>query len=188
MFGFRKSGLETYTDFEREAIPLMGDVYRVAMWLVRDVTEAQDLTQETFIQALKSYHRYEQGTNCKAWLVRILYNLNGKRLRRLYRLRLVENPDEKLAEVVAPERSTSQTITDKEILKALKRIPKQFSQVVVLADVEEFTYREISQILSVPMGTVMSRLSRGRKLLRNELAKYAGSYGIGDAKTAGGTE
>jgi RNA polymerase sigma-70 factor, ECF subfamily len=185
MFGFGKSKSETYTDFEREALPLMADVYRVAMWLARDVSEAEDLTQETFTQAFKSFYRYERGTNCKAWLIKILYNVNGKRLRKLNRLQMVEDAEEKIAETVAFEPSVPPNITDEEVLEALKRIPSHFSQVVVLADVEEFSYKEISQILDVPIGTVMSRLHRGRKLLRGELANYARSYGFGLIKKAG---
>lgn len=185
MFGFGKSKTEIYTDFEREAMPLMKDVYRVAMWLVRDVSEAEDLTQETFTQAFKSFHRYELGTNCKAWLIQIMYHLNGKRLRKLNRLHLVIDVEEMIAETIAFEPSIPQNITDKEVLEALKKIPKQFSQVVILADVEEFAYREVAHILNVPIGTVMSRLHRGRKLLRIELAEYAKNYGLGIEKKAG---
>ena len=185
MFGFGKSRTEIYSEFEREAMPLMADVFRVAMWLVRDMSEAEDLTQETFTQAFKSFHRYELGTNCKAWLIKILYNLNSKRLRKLNRFQLVEDSEEKIAETIAFEPSLPQTIKDKEVLEALKKIPKQFSQVVVLADVEEFAYREIAQILGVPIGTVMSRLHRGRKLLRVELAEYARSFGLGIERKVG---
>lgn len=186
MFGFGKSKNEIFSDFEREAMPLMQDIYRVAMWLARDATEAQDLTQETFTQAFKSFHRYEMGTNCKAWLMKILYHLNNKRLRKMSRLQIVEDTEEKIAATVAFEPSISQNITDSEVLEALKRIPKQFSRVVILADVEDFAYKEISQILNVPIGTVMSRLSRGRRLLRGELAVYAGNYGFGKEKKVGG--
>jgi RNA polymerase sigma-70 factor (ECF subfamily) len=185
MFGFGKSKTEIYDDFEREAIPLMGDIYRVAMWLVRDISEAEDLTQETLTQAFKSFHRYEIGTNCKAWVMKILYHLNSKRLRKLNRLQLVEDTEEKIAETIAFEPSIPQNITDGEVLEALKKIPQQFSQVVVLADVEDFSYREISQILDVPIGTVMSRLHRGRKLLRIELAEYAKTFGFGIEKKVG---
>ena len=185
MVGFGKSKTEIYDDFEREAMPLMPDIFRVAMWMTRDVGEAEDLTQETFAQAFKSFHRYELGTNCKAWMIKILYHLNSKRLRKLNRLQIVEDPEEKIAETIAFEPSIPQNITEKEVLEALKKIPKQFSQVVVLADVEEFAYREVAQILDVPIGTVMSRLHRGRKLLRVELAEFARSYGLGIEKKIG---
>lgn len=185
MFGFGKSKTEIYDDFEREAMPLMPDIYRVAMWMTRDVSEAEDLTQETYVQAFKSFHRYELGTNCKAWIIKIMHHLNSKRLRKLNRLQLVEDPEEKIAETIAFEPSIPQNITEKEVLEALKKIPQQFSQVVVLADVEEFAYREISQILDVPIGTVMSRLHRGRKLLRIELTEYAKTFGFGIEKKVG---
>jgi RNA polymerase sigma-70 factor (ECF subfamily) len=185
MFGFGKSKTENWSDFEHEAVPLMADVYRVAMWLVRDATEAEDLTQETFTQAFRSFHNYEIGTNCKAWLITILHNLNYKRLRKMNRLQLVEDVDEQIAQTIAFEPSIPQHLDDEEILEALKRIPIQYSQVVVLADVEEFAYKEISRILDVPIGTVMSRLSRGRKLLRGELAVYAQKFGINLQKKTG---
>lgn len=185
MLSFGKSKTENWSDFEHEALPLLADVYRVAMWLVRDVTEAEDLTQETFTQAFKSFHNYEIGTNCKAWLITILHNLNYKRLRKMNRLQLVEDVDEQIAQTIAFEPQLSQHLDDEEILQALQRIPVQYSQVVVLADVEEFAYKEISRILDVPIGTVMSRLSRGRKLLRGELAVYAQKFGINIEKKAG---
>ena len=185
MFGFGKCKPEIYTNFELEAMPLMEDVYRVAMWLVRNVSEAEDLTQETFAQAFKSFHRYESGTNCKAWLFKILYHLNSKRVRKLNRFQFVDDRKEKIIESIAYEPYLPQHITDEYVLESLKKIPKQFSQVIVLADVEDFAYRDIAQILRIPIGTVMSRLHRGRRLLRCELAEYAKNYGIGIEKKAG---
>jgi RNA polymerase sigma-70 factor (ECF subfamily) len=183
MFGFNKhTAKENWENFEREALPHAGDLFRVARWMARDVEEAEDLTQETLMQALKSFHRYEIGTNCKAWLMTILHHLNTKRRMKLGRLQLVAETEEQIAETVAFEPSIPQNITDEDVLQALRRVPQQFSQVVVLADVEDFAYKEISQILDVPIGTVMSRLHRGRKLLRVELAGYARNYGLGDEK------
>lgn len=183
MFGFSKTtATENWENFEREALSYSDDLYRVAMWLVRDVEEAQDLTQETLMQALKSFHRYELGTNCKAWMMTIMSHLNSKRKMKLGRLHLVEDTEEMIAETVAFEPSIPQSITDEDVLEALQKVPPQFSQVVVLADVEEFAYKEISHILNVPIGTVMSRLHRGRKLLRVELASYARNYGLGKDK------
>lgn len=183
MFGFSKTTAnESWENFEREALSHSEDLYRVAMWMVRDVEEAQDLTQETLMQALRSFHRYEIGTNCKAWLMTIMHHINSKRRMKLGRLHLVEDTEEKIAETIAFEPSIPQNITDEDVLAALKKVPQQFSQVVVLADVEEFAYKEISQILDVPIGTVMSRLHRGRKLLRVELANYARNYGFGNER------
>jgi len=183
MFGFGKTTTnENWTNFEREALSHSEDLYRVAMWMVRDVEEAQDLTQETLMQALKSFHRYELGTNCKAWMMTIMHHLNSKRRMKLGRLQLVEDTEERIAETIAFEPSIPQNITDQEVLEALKKVSPQFAQVVVLADVEDFAYKEISQILDIPIGTVMSRLHRGRKLLRGELASYARNYGLGRDK------
>ncbi|MDQ3256742.1 MAG: sigma-70 family RNA polymerase sigma factor, partial [Acidobacteriota bacterium] len=102
----------------------------------------------------------------------------SKRIRQASRLRLVSDVDERIAETVAFEPPTPQGINDEEVLRALEHLPSQFQEVVVLSDVEDFTYKEIAETLDVPIGTVMSRLSRGRKLLRVELSKYANEQGI----------
>ena len=182
MFGIKR--LETkekkWSDFEAEAMPLTPDLYRIAMWLTRNREEAEDLVQETFFQALKSFHRYETGTNCRAWLATIMYHLNSKRLQKMGRIKLVDEGEEKLAETIPFEPQMPETLTDEEVIAALGQLPENFRQVLVLSDVEGFSYKEIASILDVPMGTVMSRLSRGRKVLRLELADYARNYGFGD--------
>lgn len=178
MFDFERTKGEKWRAFEAEAMPHLADLYRVAMWLVRNQTEAEDLVQETFIQALQSFHRYQRGTNCKAWLTTILYHLNSKRKRKLGQMPMIGDAEEMLAETLRFEPAVVQHITDKEILTALKNMPQNFREVVILADVEEFAYREIAEILDVPIGTVMSRLHRGRKILRGELAGTAREYGI----------
>ena len=170
-------------------MPFAPDLYRVALWLTRDPDSAQDLVQETLIQGLQSFHRYESGTNCRAWLTRILYHMQGKRLRVQNRWQQLGDDEEKLAETLVYEPSTPQGLKETEVLQALAEIPRQFQEVVVLCDVEEFSYKEIGAALDIPIGTVMSRLSRGRKLLRTKLAAYANQYGIGleqkgDAKNA----
>lgn len=187
MFGLFRPKQDSHADFESEAMPLMQDVYRVALWLSRDVSEAEDLTQETFTQAFKSFHRYEKGTNCRAWLMTILHHTNSKRLRKLSRLRIVEDVDEQIAARVPFEPPVPHGITDEDILGALKRLPEQFRHVVIMTDVEDFAYKEVSAILDVPIGTVMSRLHRGRKLLRAELAHHAGALRFTSGKiTASG--
>lgn len=186
MFGFgKKAEKENWEDFENEALPHHTDLFRVARWLVRDTEEAEDLLQETFAQALKSFHRYERGTNCRAWLTTIMYHLNSKRRRKLGQLKIVEDTEEQIAETIAFEPSIPQNITDEEVLSALERVPQNFREVLLLADVEEFAYREIAEMLQIPAGTVMSRLHRGRKLLRVELAGYAKNYGIKDVSQMG---
>lgn len=170
--------------FETEALPLLPDVYRVALWLTRSKAEAEDLTQETYAQALRSFHRYEKGTNCKAWLMAILHNTNSKRLRKLSRLRIVDDSEEQIAASIAFDPPVPQDITDEDILAALRKLPEQYRNVVLLADVEELAYREVAGILDIPIGTVMSRLHRGRKLLRAELAACASAFGIKSKKLA----
>ena len=178
MFGIGGEREKEWTAFETEALPLMADIFRVAKYLVRDREEAEDLTQETFAQALKSFHRYTPETNCRAWLVTILYHLNSKRRRRLGQLRLVEDTEEQIAATVAFEPPIPQQLTDEEILQALKKIPENFRLVVVLTDVEDFSYKEVAELLQTPIGTVMSRLHRGRRLLRQQLTDYARKMGI----------
>ncbi len=172
MFGIGREREKEWTSFESEALPLMPDVFRVAQWLVRNREEAEDLTQETFTQALRSFHRYTPDTNCRAWLITILYRLNGKRRLKLGQLKLVEDADEQIAQTVAFEPPIPQSLTDEDILRAIERVPPKFAQVVLLTDVEEFSYKEASELLQVPIGTVMSRLHRGRRLLRQELTGF----------------
>lgn len=179
MFGIGgKDREKEWAAFEAEAVPLMADVFRTANYLTRDRAQAEDLTQETFAQALKSFHRYQTGTNCRAWLISILYHLNSKRKYKLGRLKLVEDTEEQIAGTVAFVPPIPEEIKDEEILLALDKLPQPFREVIVLTDVEEFSYKETAAFLQVPIGTVMSRLSRGRKLLRQELTEYARSFGI----------
>ncbi|MFM9904558.1 MAG: sigma-70 family RNA polymerase sigma factor [Pyrinomonadaceae bacterium] len=177
MFGIGREREKEWAAFEAEALPLMPDVFRVARWLAGDTTLAEDLTQETFAQALKSFHRYSPDTNCRAWLITILYRVNGKRRMKLGQLKLVEDTEEQIAETVAFEPPIPHHLTDEVILRALKRIPQKYCDVVLLTDVEEFSYKEAADLLGTPIGTVMSRLHRGRRLLRQELTDYARNMG-----------
>jgi RNA polymerase sigma-70 factor (ECF subfamily) len=170
----------TWAAFEGEALPHMNDLFRVAMWLVGNRTAAEDLVQETLTQALQSFHRFARGTNCRAWLITIMYRINSKMRRSETRLRLVSDEDARIAETVAIVPPIPQTIREGEVLQALRELPQQFQEVVVLSDIEDMSYKEIAAALSIPVGTVMSRLSRGRKLLRSKLAAYANQFGIGE--------
>ena len=175
----RKSEEELlWADFEQEAMPFSADLFRVAMFLKRDRDVAEDLVQETMMQALKSFHRYEKGTNCKAWLTTIMYHTHYKQLRKQTNLQLVADTEEKIAQTVQFEAPIPQHLTDEDVLQALKKVPEAFREIVLLCDVEGFAYKEIASFLDVPIGTVMSRLHRGRKILRGELAVYARNYGI----------
>ena len=166
-------------DFEAEAIPHLAGLYRSAFLLVRDASAAEDLVQEVYLEAWKSFHRFEAGTNGRAWLFRILFHRLHHLRRRLIRISSVEartipaEEDNAMAEPPVP-----QEVRDEDILRALEKIPVEFREVVLMADVEEFSYREIADTLKIPLGTVMSRLSRGRRLLRKELAEVARQYGI----------
>lgn len=176
--GRRQEREKEWTAFETEALPLTADVFRVANYLTRNRETAEDLTQETFVQALKSFHRYTPGTNCRAWLVTILYHLNSKRRHKMGQLKLVEDAEEQIAQTVAYVPPIPEKLADEEILAALEKIPQAFREVVLLSDVEDFSYKETAEFLEIPIGTVMSRLSRGRKLLRQELTDYARNFGI----------
>ncbi|MGE0246566.1 MAG: sigma-70 family RNA polymerase sigma factor [Pyrinomonadaceae bacterium] len=181
-----ESGEDKWQNFQTEAMPFSKDLYRVAMWLTRNPTEAEDLVQETMFQAMRSFHGYELGTNCRAWLMTIMHNMNAKRLRNLGRLTLIADTEDRIAETIAFEPSIPESITDEEVLEALREVPQHFRDVIVLSDVEDFSYKEISTILNLPMGTVMSRLHRARKLLRLRLADYAKNFGFGENRQAAG--
>ena len=157
--------------FEAEVLPHVDRLFRLALWFERDRHEAEDLVQETMIQALQSFHRFTPGTNCRAWLVSILQHVRSHRWRTRSRSRLVPDPDDRIAQSVPFVPPVSQVLTDEDLLGALQRLPAQFQEVVVLCDVEEMTYKEISAALAIPLGTVMSRLHRGRALLRAALQK-----------------
>jgi RNA polymerase sigma-70 factor (ECF subfamily) len=160
---------DRWATFEREALPHVDRLYRLAMWFVRDRTEAEDLVQETMVQALQSFHRFQSGTNCRAWLTTILQHVRSSRQRSRMRSPLLEDPDDRIAQTAPFVPPIPQGLTDEEILAALARIPSHFQEVILLCDVEELTYKEIAEALSIPVGTVMSRLHRGRAQLRTEL-------------------
>jgi RNA polymerase sigma-70 factor (ECF subfamily) len=156
--------------FEAEALPHLDRLFRLAMWFERNRSEAEDLVQETMMQALQSFHRFRPGTNCRAWLATILQNVRSNRRRARGRSPLVDDPDDRIGHATPFVPPVPQELTDEELLGALGRIPVLFQEVIVLCDVEELTYKEIADALAIPLGTVMSRLHRGRALLRAELA------------------
>jgi RNA polymerase sigma-70 factor (ECF subfamily) len=172
----------THQEFEQEAMPHASDLYRTAARLLQDSGKANDAVQETYLLAWKSFDRYERGTNCKAWLYQILFNVVRHERRTWFKWITGREEDAAETMLVAKEPLPDQ-LEDKAILTALDRIPQQFRECVLLVDVEEFSYKEASEMLRVPIGTVMSRLNRGRGLLRAELATVAASYGIGLRRT-----
>lgn len=175
-------------DFEAEALPHMSDLFRTAQRMLRDPSRAEDVVQEVFLQAWKSFDRFEPGTNCKAWLYRILFHSVNHYRRKWFRLRFFSEGEDRFEETLTWTPPLPDSLTDGAILAALDNIPTDFRAVVLLVDVEEFAYKEVADILQVPIGTVMSRLSRGRKLLRERLAETARGFGIGKAAVEGRNE
>jgi RNA polymerase sigma-70 factor (ECF subfamily) len=176
------SNVPTAERFESEAMPHLNDLFRTAVRLTGDRARAEDAVQEVYLQAWKSFHRFEPGTNCRAWLYKILFHCVSHERRRWFRFPLLKESEEFVEANLVYSAPVAEHVTDEEILAALDRISSDFRAVVLLVDVEEFAYKEAAEILAVPIGTVMSRLSRGRKLLREELAGVARSYGIGTGK------
>lgn len=150
--------------FEAEAVPHLAVLKRFALHLTHNQAEAEDLVQETFAQALKSFEQYQSGTNCRAWLCKIM---SHKRSQWIRANRRYTNFDENTTTLFSPVVTTlpSEFMSEKLAL-ALFDLPTKNRQIVWLSEVEEYTYREISERLDIPMGTVMSRLSRGRQMLR----------------------
>jgi RNA polymerase sigma-70 factor (ECF subfamily) len=160
---------ERWTAFEAEAMPHADRLFRLAMWWERDRREAEDLVQDTLVQALQSFHRFTPGTNCRAWLVSILHHVRSNRRRAAIRRLTVDDPDDRLAEATPFVPPVPQHLTDEDVLSALRGIPEAHQDIILLSDVEGLTYKEIAEVLTIPMGTVMSRLHRGRALLRQQI-------------------
>lgn len=181
------SDAERRSRFERVIGEHLDGLYRSARRLTRDQTAAEDLVQEVMLKAWRSFHTFQEGTNIRAWLHRILMNAFFDAYRKKTREpELVDQEDvgefylyDKAREGAAlsqagnPEMEVLDRIMDAEVRQALESLPAQFRAAIILADVEGFTYAEIAQILEIPIGTVMSRLSRGRHLLQRKLWDYA---------------
>ena len=182
--------------FQRDALPLLDSLYGAALRMTRNPADAEDLVQETMLRAYRSFDRFEPGTNLKAWLFRILTNayINAYRKKQrepqkvsqdqiedfdLYQELKDHDPD--LART--PENIVLDSLVDSDILEAIEDLPEQFRLAVVLSDIEGFSYAEMAQIMDVPMGTVMSRLHRGRRALQKRLWDLARERGI--VKSAG---
>ena len=170
--------------FEEEALGLADQVYRVARRLVGSREEAEDLVQETYARAFRSWRSYTPGTNMRAWLLRILTNLNvdrGRRIQRAPQTQTLEETDYYLAnklasaggEEVLEQDMVVERLSQDSVVDALSEISPQFRDVVVLVDIGDFTYADAAQILDIPIGTVMSRLHRGRRALKAKLAEEA---------------
>ena len=181
----RTAELPATERFEIEALPHLNDIFRTATRILGERVRAEDVAQEVYLQAWKSFDRFESGTNCRAWLFKILFHCVNHHRRKWFRFPLLKETEEFVEANLTYAPPIPEHLTDEEILAALDRIPADFRSVILLVDVEEFAYKEAADILSIPIGTVMSRLSRGRKLLKEQLADIARSYGIGKTAAEG---
>lgn len=179
---------ELYADFQREAIPHMNAVFNFALRMTGDEDDANDLVQETYLKAFRFFDKFEKGTNCKAWLFRILKNSYINDYRKTVRepnkvdYEDVQNFYEnvKADEVNSKhyEQDAFSDLLDDEITKVLSALPEDFRTVIILSDIEGFTYEEIADFVDIPVGTVRSRLHRARKMLYSQLYDYAKDRGF----------
>ena len=177
-------------EYEALVVPHMRGLYGAALRMTRNEGDAEDLVQDTLVRAYRFFDRFEQGTNIKAWLFRILTNTFINKYRRKTREReVVEGPEQAtlthrfFSRDVAqrserPEAYFFDQLVGDEVIAAIDALPPDFRMAVLLADVQEFSYKEIAEIVGCPVGTVMSRLFRGRRLLRKTLQRYAEERGI----------
>ena len=184
----KETAAERTKRFERDALQYMNQLYAAALRYTKNPEDAQDLVQDTYAKAYTSFHQFEPGTNLKAWLYRVLtttfINTYRKDQRRpqtsdseLEDWQIAEASSHTSDQGKSTEDVVLENLPDSDIKKALAEIPEEFRMVVYLADVEGFSYKEIAEIVGVPTGTVMSRLHRGRKQLREKLSDYARERG-----------
>ncbi|MDO5720527.1 MAG: sigma-70 family RNA polymerase sigma factor [Actinomycetaceae bacterium] len=180
------------TRFEEEALPLLDQLYGAAMRMTRNTQDAEDLLQDTYARAFSSFHTFKPGTNLKAWMYRILKNTFINTYRKKQR-RPLQSDDDTVEDwqlyeasqhdatgLRSAEAEALDALPNETVQAALEALPDEYREAVLLADVEGFSYKEIAQIMDTPVGTVMSRIHRGRARLRKSLAEYARRQGIGE--------
>ncbi len=182
-----KEEVQKQEDFEEEIIPHLDAMYNFALRLTSDPSDAEDLVQDTIVKAYRFFSSYEKGTNAKAWLFRILKNsyINNYRKKSKKPNQVDYDEVSTFYETIRAERTDTSDLEDKmfrdliddDISNALDELPEDFRTVVLLCDVEGFTYEEIANMLDVPIGTIRSRLHRGRNLLKSQLMEYAQDRG-----------
>ena len=177
-------------DFEKDAMQYAPQLYSAALRMTRNPADAEDVVQETFLKAYRAYDSYTQGTNLKAWLYRILTNTYINKYRKQQRrpsevelgeledLYLYKRLGEASGATQSAEADMLDTFVDTDVIEALESLPESFRLPVLLADVDGFSYKEIAEMLDIPIGTVMSRLHRGRKALQKKLWDVAEEHGI----------
>lgn len=182
-----KDEVQKQKDFEEEIIPHLDAMYNFALRLTSDPNDAEDLVQDTIVKAFRFFSSYEKGTNAKAWLFRILKNsyINNYRKKSKQPNQVDYDEVSSFYETIRADRTDTSDLEDRmfreliddDISNALEELPEDFRTVVLLCDVEGFTYEEIANMLDVPIGTIRSRLHRGRNLLKAELMDYAEKRG-----------
>src|SRR5512144_615705 len=199
MFNLQKNSDVTRDEFERLAMKHVDPLYSAALRLTKNDRDAEDLVQDTFLRAYRFFDKFERGTNIRAWLFKILTNTFINRYRRTVKERNIVEGSERdavherfvsreAAEFAAnPEQFFFDRLLSDDVLRAVDSLPIDFRMVVILADLQEFSYKEIAEILDVPVGTAMSRLYRGRRLLQKQLATYAVLSGVLQEPADGGS-
>jgi RNA polymerase sigma factor (sigma-70 family) len=166
--------------FEELAMPLFAALYNFARWLVHDSNDAEDLVQETYLKALRSFASFQPGTNFRAWIFRILRNTFLSSCLKLERRVTVAMDSEEDGPELAVDTETPETIlmnrlSSQQVQRAIDKLPVHYREALLLCEVEEMSYQEIAEILTIPMGTVMSRLARARKAVRESLTSTTGT-------------